>query len=476
MRDEGLYTEFMREHRWLSDHLVGRAEVRRFLQEIRVIATIDDLDATEAALEAKLANLCPEYPQLGRPEVGRVDDGGGEYRSVGDSLRIPTNRYWIKCRITGDVELLRYWPDKSDKELRSVHHELMETIGGYQNLAMADEGVAREYWRLQPTWRLATVDEDGPWALYTYFDLTRDEERALAAAGGLVRSVEDRCQRVEMIVEEIATQTRRYFEEDLPALARTILSQRREELSDRTELLRDLFVPAEWAAAPLEIEELAPEPSEEESSDPDQCQVAELMGEQLDAALDLPALSYRLSPKSFNDILRTIRTWADAVEQNPRGFGDLDEDSISDLLAATLNATVPHAGREVFSRSGRVDIHITADVLAQGTGPAEVFLCESKWASSEARVKEALEDQIFRYLTAHSTQAVLLALCRQQEFAAAENHVREWAARAKGFEATKTGPVAGWPHNSYFVDGKTVEVCVATVWIPPVTTRDGKRK
>ena len=185
-------------------------------------------------------------------------------------------------------------------------------------------------------------------------------------------------------------------------------------------------------------------------------------------------MSYRLSPKSFADVLRTIRTWADSIEQNPRGFGHLDEDSVSDLLAATLNATVPHAGREVFSRSGKVDIHLTANVLAEGTGPAEVFLCESKWASTREDVREALEDQIFRYLTARSTQAVLLALCRHRDFSAGENSVRKWAAEASGFLGTSDGPVAAWPHHTYDVDGRTVEVCIATVAIPTVTTRAGR--
>ena len=160
-------------------------------------------------------------------------------------------------------------------------------------------------------------------------------------------------------------------------------------------------------------------------------------------------MSYRLSPKSFAQLLGTIRTWADAVERNPRGFGHLDEDSISDVLAATLNATMPNAGREVFSRSGKVDIHVSANVLAEGSGPAEVFLCESKFANAQEDIREALEDQIFRYLTARSTQAVLLALCRQKNVSVGEGSTREWASRIDGFTGVSDGPVAAWPHHTY---------------------------
>ena len=89
---------------------------------------------------------------------------------------------------------------------------------------------------------------------------------------------------------------------------------------------------------------------------------------------------------------------------------------------------------------------------------------------------EALEEQLFRYLTAHSTSAVLVALCPQRDFSAATLHVREWAAEASGFREATEGPVDGWIHHIYVVEGRNVEVCVATIAIPQVTTRDGIRK
>jgi hypothetical protein len=96
-------------------------------------------------------------------------------------------------------------------------------------------------------------------------------------------------------------------------------------------------------------------------------------------------------------------------------YFEAEEDAVSDVLAATLNATVPNAGREVYSRSGETDIFIRADVLAEGTGPAKVFICETKWANGRTPIVEGLQEQIFRYVTAHTTVETLLVLCRQQK-------------------------------------------------------------
>ena len=465
MSDQGLFTEFMREERRLSDHLRRLPGVRSVLDRIRATRSATELDALVTELPALVQAITPAYPQLGEPQSGRVDEFGGELRPVREGVREPTTRYYVKVIITGDVELLEYWPDRSRQALRSVHHELMERIGGYKNLGHCSDEDAKEYWRLQPTWQLHAVDGDGPWGLYTYFDLTRDEERSLAEAGGLRALVDERFERIAPIVSEIQQQAREFFENELPELAENLVAERRSTLLDRQALLKDLIVPAEWSSDPLELEENIPASSPEGAPLPDSG----------GATLDL-GMAYRLSPKSFTDVLRTIRTWADAVERNPGGFGHLDEDGVSDLLAATLNATVPHAGREVFSRSGKVDIHVTADVLAEGSGPADVFICEAKWATGRAPILEALEDQLFRYLTANSTSAVLLALCRQQRFGAAQMRVRDWAAEAAEFSGAVDGPVAGWPHHTYRVDGRIVEVCIATVEVPRTTTRAGRAR
>ena len=73
-------------------------------------------------------------------------------------------------------------------------------------------------------------------------------------------------------------------------------------------------------------------------------------------------------------MLQTVRVWADAVERNPQAYRALDKNRISDLLVATLNAALPGANREVYSRGGKTGIFIGADALPTGTIPARVFI------------------------------------------------------------------------------------------------------
>lgn len=458
MSDLYLFTELVRQKRPLSEYLRRRPEVRRVFAQIGEVESLAELDAFASDLRDVIKSATPEYPQLEEPTHGRVDEFGGEMRRVSDGVREPTTRYHVKFVLEGDPELLQHWPDRSEQSLQSVHHELMERIGGYENFQNCADEDAREYWRLHPTWQLHMVQDGGPWAVCTYFDLTRDEESLMAEEAKSLRAlVDERYERLAPIVTEIKDQARRFFEAEFPAAAVGLIDERRRTLTQRAALLKDLTVPLDWSNKPLELATAVP-----------QSAVATHVISELELGT-----SYRLSPKSFAEVLRTVRTWADAVERNPGGFGHLDEDGISDLLAATLNATVPNAGREVFSRSGKVDVHVIADVIAEGSGPAAVFLCETKWAAREAQIHEALEQQLFRYLTAHSTSAALVALCRQKNFHAAQLRVQQWAAVA-GYIETVDGPINGWPHNLYRVDGRVVEVCIATVELPRTTTRAGK--
>lgn len=479
MTDQGLFTAFEREYRPLSTHLRDRKEVDDLFHAVRRAATLEELDRFRGrALIETIAQIRPTAPSVGSPAMGQISEDKGTWRIADDGTRLPTTRYYVRSLVQGDIELLRRWPDDVDAQLLTVDHELMERIGGYDNLATASEGDTAEYWRLRDTWTLQRVTDRGPWALYTYFDLTSEEEQDSAATGGIGLAFSMRYGEVKSIVAAISAQTNRFFDEDLPRTLESIASDRESTLLARTEIIRSLALPSEWAAAPISLAQEDPardagaaarageiSHTNHERTTPDQ--VAELE----------TTSSHRLSEKSFSDIQRILRTWADAVERNPRGFTHLDEDSISDLVAATLNATTPHAGREVYSRSGRTDVFIMADVLGAGLGPSKVFICESKFAKGQASIREALEDQIFRYATAHTTSAVLLVFCPQQRFLTAQRNVIRWAEVAAGHVRTeKNASVEGWPMLTYHVEGRNIKVCVATVALPRVTTRTGAKK
>ncbi len=473
MTDQGLFTAFMREQRPLSFLLRGRREVRGLLEAARS-GSRETLEGFRGAgLAARVASVRAAPPVLGPLGMGSIAEGDGELREVATGVRVPTSRFYARYKLDGDIEVLQYWPDEADACLKTVDAELIDRIGGYENLNAASASDLAEYWRLNSTWRLGTVTDQGPWALYTYVDLTREEEKDYARDGTFAQVVAERYARMAPVVQAIAAQTDRFFDEQLPAEVAAIVADREAVLADRAAIVRSLELPSEWAPEPVVLEQDASGPLTRHAA---------ASADRIDDAppgadLDIVGQHYRLSPKSFGEVLRTIRTWADAVEGNPRGFGHLDEDSISDLLAATLNATTPGAGREVYSRSGRTDIYIDADTLSAGSGPARVFICESKWADGRGPIISALEDQIFRYATAHTTSAVLLALCRQKKFHQARERVRAWAAEAKGWTGTeRPSAVESWPTLTYRSEGRLIEVCLATVSIPQVTTRGGLPK
>lgn len=138
---------------------------------------------------------------------------------------------------------------------------------------------------------------------------------------------------------------------------------------------------------------------------------------------------------------------------------------MTDLLAATLNASLPGAEREVYTRGGRSDLFIRADTLSEGAAPAKVFICESKWWRGQAAAAKAL-GQLFRYLEIKDTAAVLVFFVA----ASRPSKVRQVAAQAlsdcPGFQSIEGGPVKGWPILNFRVKDHGVAICTAFIDLP----------
>ena len=164
-------------------------------------------------------------------------------------------------------------------------------------------------------------------------------------------------------------------------------------------------------------------------------------------------------------MLRTIRVWADAVERYPTAFNFLVEDRLSDLLAATLNAALPGANREVYSRGGKADIFIRAEALSSGAGPAKVFICECKWWPGPARVDRALS-QLFGYLETKDTAAALVFFVRLRDPRQARPAAVQRLMKRPGTLNVADPPVADWPVLRFAVDGRTVSVCLVFIDVP----------
>ena len=179
----------------------------------------------------------------------------------------------------------------------------------------------------------------------------------------------------------------RFFDEQLVDLGMDIVSQR--QLTHR--IVANLGFPQSWKIAePSLIAESQP------TNQPDNG-VLDSAGQPPAPAAGSTTTEHavpyrrRLDPASFKDVQRVTRLWANSIQRYPATFAALSEDQISDLLASTFNATLPGAQREVYSRTGKSDIFIRADVLAEGSGPDKIFICESKWATSKEWVSNAID-------------------------------------------------------------------------------------
>ncbi len=432
--------------------------------QVSQIPDLDQLDVFEKDLPAALDKLRPEPPKLGDPRPASVREHGGAWVPMDDSPHMqPSTRYFIAVQIEGDHQLLTCWPDATDEDLDPVDAEVQEESKDWPE---SWGSVERDRLKAaEETWQLSTANfpgEDEVWALYTFFDLTPDQE-ASAGAGGSIDLQAQFYERREVavrIVNQIAIQTARFFDEEVPQLFKDLIEGRRRTLTHRAAVLKTLRFPNEWV---LPVPQLETKPAATEASPVQDIGLSShSSGAPTEIRVDMRA---RLAPASFEDVQRVIRVWADALERHPAAYHDLDEDRVSDLLAATLNATLPGANREVYSRGGKSDIFIKADTLAEGLGPAKVFICESKWARSNKWVQDAVDPQLFGYLTAHDTSAVLLLLMDQKNFKRTVE-ARHDALRAIPGHVSEQMGTSDWPIFSYENEGRRVDLCVATVHLP----------
>ncbi|MFE3759430.1 hypothetical protein ACFXO9_34440 [Nocardia tengchongensis] len=308
-----------------------------------------------------------------------------------------------------------------------------------------------------------TTDGGKQWALYGFVDVTLEQEQQVNDGELSLRSVVDeQAALARRFVEAIAKQTADYFDVEAPQKLRELIKDRRGKLTNRAAVTADLGFPPSWKAPALWLDDASNDngPAEPVNNEQPAGQSTSTV---------VLATRPRLAPASFAEVLQIIRIWANAVERYGRSFSHLTEDQISDLLAATLNATLPGAQREVYSRGGKSDIFIQADKLAEGSGPAKIFICESKWATSDKVATEALDPQMFGYLITHDTAAVLLLLMPQKKFQRAVGRRLAALKQLEGY-VSESSTASGWPALEYQREGRTVSVCVATVHLP----RDGQ--
>ncbi|MFC9664616.1 hypothetical protein ACFVJ5_30650 [Nocardia sp. NPDC127606] len=364
--------------------------------------------------------------------------------------------HYVGVRLDGEHRLVQYWPDASP-DLLPVDADV---VAASKEWAQLDKVERHELQLARDTWHLGSPDEAmAAWGLYTYVELSEEEEAAVARGELDIRAVFDaRVTYARSVVEAITTQTNRYFDVELPQLLKERIAYKRRLLTNRAAVSATLTFDDEWTLAAPTLESI-PTTSEQPTAD---AVAGPGPGEATVEHRD------RLDPKSFADVQQVIRLWANGIERYPVTFYPLGEDRLSDHLAVTLNASLANSKREVYSRRGKSDIFIQADVLAEGSGPEKIFICEAKIASDDTVVTEAVDPQLFSYLNTHDTAAVLLLYFKQKEFDGPRERRLAALRRVEGYVDEAIGP-SGWPVFEYQVGERHVRLCIASVHIPRVS-------
>ncbi|MFJ6531492.1 hypothetical protein [Microbacterium sp. NPDC091662] len=448
------FSSFVKQYRPLQAVIDGYVEPLG--TRLRAARSLADLESVEREAETVLASTNPPKLALGPRRAGSVREA--EWAPRADGVKVRVTRHHVAVKIIGDFLLCTAWPHASD-DLQPADHESWPE----SELEVVDD-------RLN-VWSLGVVNESADrveWALYTFLDLSVDDEARVANGEiDLTAIIDERVGRLTPIIERINRDLAEYFTTTLPTALRAALASKRQELTNRASVTESLRFPDEWVVDPIRLEDpsvsAAADAAAADGSGDTPIQgptAAEAAGEQNPLAItQIP----RLEPTSFERLQTTIRLWADSIERHPGGFRALSEDQISDLLCATLNATLAGTNREVFSRSGKTDIFVQADVWGEGHGPAKIFVAESKKAVSHPVVRSAVEDQLFRYVTTSDLSAVLLLLFPQKNFLSVRDDYLETLRAISGFVGERESTVDLWPIFDYNLDGRILSVCVAMV-------------
>lgn len=436
------FTQFVADHRPLRPALEQFG--RDVGEMIRTARTLDDLEQLSASMSDVLASIRPDLPRLGPGGPGSVIEGAlwGEWDEHG--VKHPLTRFWFRRQIIGSPGLLNRWPSDGDfspidRDAQHAHLALGEAVWSVRSLR---DDVA-----------------DIHYALYTPIDLTSDEVELVQAGNLDLQEIYDTRERLILpIIEAIRVEATEYFDTLLPSRINEAVTARRRTLGSFNRVKNAVSFPETWKLGRPRLAAPAVPESEQENTK---------------KILATPVFRDRLAEASFEELQRAIRVWANAVERYPVAFSSLEEERISDLLAATLHASLPGADREVFSRRGKTDIQVRAKALDDGSSEARIFIAETKYATSRKVVREALEPLLFDYLNSADTAAVLLLLFRQQNRASAYKFYLPILKEVDGFVAEEESSVDGWKINRYRRNGNELRLLVATVHIPPVRPVSG---
>ncbi len=373
----------------LSAYLWGLARVVEAVRAAGERALSDDPDSLAQDLTRQILDEKIHPPRLVEWTRGEWQDGhDSNFRFSADTNAPTYPHIWLAAQVEGDVEMLLHFPDTAIAQgvLPLAERPIPRTEGGYHDQA---------YWMLPANFNNSPFGQGVPF-VWTEVAIPRDvydrlgdvsPEARLSAS--LPRHFKERLQ---VLVDEIGA-TVAVWSADLSQATLPDIEAHREILKRRITAEEGLeFIPS-WRP---------PAPSLEH--------VEETVATDEPPGVDLS--TERLSGASFNDFLAVIRKWLEPIVRSPRSFAGLPEEDMSGLLAATLNATFPFAGQEVFSYQGKTDIYVRADRL-DGSTEEKVFILENHWWDGEALLHKKI-DQLLGYCTVRDTEAALMAMIHER--------------------------------------------------------------
>ena len=326
MRDS-LFSVFARDHNPLSYLL--NTDANALAQAAARAPSMDALNAFVGdSMVETIAAVRRVPPTLGALLPART--GEGRWREVSPGVRIPTTRMFYDIQVLGDDEVLGFWPDRSQDDVRPVDQGLVDEIGG--DVRTATDEDSRRFYESDSRWivdKVRTPDGQNIVRLTTWSDLTEEELGQPTMRERVADLFRQRHADAQAIIAAISTQMATFYDVELPEALRVRAAASKMRLDNLAEAFTTIGLPTEWKMAPIAVDAEPPVMSIE--------------------GIPVPVRA-RLEPVSYADIQRTIRVWADKVEEYPEAFTGLIEDRMSDLLCATLHAASPSRPRGLLPR------------------------------------------------------------------------------------------------------------------------------
>jgi len=198
-----------------------------------------------------------------------------------------------------------------------------------------------------------------------------------------------------------------HFNNGLKSLIANELSQRKQKILNKTNLLASLGVPIkrkENTSSTFSVPK--PQLRQKIIVKP----IVHEQGFKPEPALDL---------KSYRTILKLINDVGKNFERMPSIYRGKGEEDLRDHILMTLdpNFELGNASGETFNKTGKTDIRLSYD-------SSVVFIAECKFWGGEKKYLETI-DQLLGYLTWRDTKASIVVFVKQKDFSSILTKVRE---------------------------------------------------